>query len=354
MKRRLIWKLLAINVPIVAIVILVIWLAVDYLAADYFTVLMEMYDISPAEAHQMFVDAVHRYVIETSLLALAAASLCSFLLVRRILRPLSHMAKATKSIADGDYSARVEVVSNDEVGELGMAFNQMSDSLERMERLRRQMVVDIAHELRTPLTNIRGYFEGLQDGVVSPSKQTYAVLKEEINRLVGLVEDLQQLTKADVAWIRLHRENVFLPDLVAHALELYKHQFQSRGISVETRFDPRAEYVRADHDKLFQAIRNLVQNASQYTPVQGRVTVSTERLASEVKLSVANTGQDIDQADLPFIFERFYRADKSRSRVSGGSGIGLAIVKELIEAHGGKVRAESNRDQTLFWFTLPA
>lgn len=354
MKSSLLWKFLAINAAMIAIVILLVWLTVDYLAADYFTVLMKRYNISPAESHQMFLDAIHRYLLQVSVVALALAILLSFMLTRKVLRPLSDMNAVTRKIAAGDYMARVATASRDEVGQLAHAFNRMADSLDRVERLRRSMVVDLAHELRTPLTNIRGYMEALADGLVPPSKETFEMLEEEILRLVRLVEDLQQLIKADAARAYLRKQDVFLPDLVNQVLGFYRPQFEARGISVETEFDSGAEQVPGDRDKLLQVLRNLTQNAWQYAVSGGRFKVSAERASDGIKLTFANTGPDVAEADLQLLFERFHRGDKSRSRDSGGAGIGLAIVKELIQAHGGQVGAASGDGETRIWFTLPA
>ncbi len=353
MKSSLLWKLLAINAVTIGVVILVVWLAVDFLAADYFSVLMERYNISPSESHQMFLDSIHRYLVQGSLLALGLAVLLSFLLTRKALRPLSDMAAVSKKIAAGDYTARVEAASRDEIGQLAHAFNQMADSLERIERLRRSMVVDMAHELRTPLTNIRGYLEALADGVVPPSKETFTMLQDEILRLVRLVEDLNALTKADAARAYLRRDSLHLPELIDQVLELYRYQFESRGIRVDTDFTDSGGRLMGDRDKLLQVLRNLMQNACQYTAENGAVAISTERAAKGIKTTFANTGPAIADGDLRLIFERFHRADKSRSRDSGGAGIGLAIVKELVEAHGGKVGAESAQGQVRIWFTLP-
>jgi signal transduction histidine kinase len=353
MKSTLLWKLLAINAAMIGVVFLVVWLAVDFLAADYFSTLMERYNISPAESHQMFLDAIHRYLIQVSVAALALAVLLSFLLTRKVLRPLSDMAAISRRIAAGDYTDRVEAASRDEVGHLARAFNQMADSLERVERLRRSMVVDMAHELRTPLTNIRGYLEALADGVVPPSKETFEMLQEEILRLVRLAEDLNQLTKADAAKAYLQREEIFLPELIDQVLELYRYRFESRGISVKTAYAEAAGRVTGDRDKLLQVLRNLIQNACQYTSSNGAFTVSAERARQGIKVTFANTAPDMDEADLKLIFERFHRAEKSRSRDSGGAGIGLAIVKELVEAHGGRIGAESAEGQIRIWFTLP-
>ena len=197
-------KLLAINVPVVALVILVLWLVLDTLAADYFSVLMKEYRISPTDAHQMFIHSVHRYLLWTSSGALILGALLSFLLTQRVLRPLYQMIKTTRLIAEGDYTSRVSADSRDEIGELANAFNQMAASLHRVEQLRRDMVSNVAHELRTPLTNIRGYLEALQDGVVPPTQETFQLLQEETLRLISLVEDLLQLARADAARLSLN------------------------------------------------------------------------------------------------------------------------------------------------------
>jgi signal transduction histidine kinase len=353
-RHGLLWKLLAIHVSIIMGVILVLWLAIDYLAADYFSALMEKYNVAPAETHQMFLDAVHRYLMLASLAALALAAGLSFWLTRRALDPLARMADVTRRISQGDYGARVPERSRDEFGDLARAFNQMADSLETVERLRRTMVVDVAHELRTPLTNVRGYLEGLADGVVAPSKETFDMLQREILRLVRLVEDLHALTAASAARGFLRREAVAMPALVRQVLDLYRFQIDARRIAVETRFAAGAPDASGDADKLLQVLRNLIENATRHADEGGGLWVGIEPAESGLRVTVANSGGAIGADELPLIFERFWRADASRSRASGGAGIGLAIVKELVEAHGGRVGAGSAGGETRVWFELPA
>ena len=354
MRGSLLWKLLIINIPIIGLVVLVMWLAIDYLAADYFTVLMKQYNIDPAETHQMFLDAVHRYLVQASIAAVILAVAVSFLFMRRLLRPLSDMGEVTRRVASGDFSARVNHASDDEVGKLAVSIDQMANSLEHIESLRKTMVVDMAHELRTPLTNVRGYLEGLKDGVIPPDKNTFTMLHGEILRLVRLVEDLNQLTKADTARTALSRSEIEIPRLVQQVTDLYTPELDARQITVETSYDEAARKVIGDRDKILQILRNLLQNALRYSPAASTLRVTTEHGRHEVKVTVANAGEGISAEDLPFVFERFYRADKSRSRDSGGAGIGLAIVKGLVEAHGGKVGVESAPGDTRFWFTIPA
>ncbi len=355
MRSRLLWKLLAINLPVIGLVILVVWLAFDFLAADYFSVLMHKYNISPTDTHQMFLDAVHRYLIKASLLALGLAVALSFLLTRRVLRPLSEMAKVSKKVSQGDFTARADISSKDEVGEFGLTFNQMADSLEKLEKLRKTMLVDIAHELRTPLTTVRGYLEGLADGVIPPTHETFTMLEEEILRLVRLVQDFQQLTRAEAAKAYLKRSEVQLPHLVKQVLALHRHDFEARGIRVIADFNGEIAPVQADRDKILQALGNLIQNGWQYTPKGGKFRVRAEEEdEKKVKLLFSNTCNNLSQEDVSLLFQRFYRAEKSRSRESGGAGIGLAIVKGLVETHGGEVGATYDENTIDVWLTLPA
>ena len=354
MKLRLHWKLMLVTtVPVIAVIVGIIWLAFDQLAADYFMALMDKYMVSPTDTHRAFLMAVHRYLLWASLVALLLAFLLSYLLTRRVLRPLSQMIDASRQIAAGNFAARVDVDPGDEIGELGTAFNRMGDSLEQLERLRKTMVADVAHELRTPLTNLRGYLEGLSDGVIPPDKQTIDMLQQENLRLVSLVEDLSQLAKADAARAYLERQQVDLQACIREILTLYRMNFEEKGISVTTRFAEQVT-VQADRDKLLQAIRNLVENCWKYTPAGGRVTIACAPTPHGVRADFRNSGMGIQDQDIPFIFERFFRAEPSRSRDAGGAGIGLAIVKQLIEAHGGRVGAKSTEDETHLWFELPA
>lgn len=351
---RLHWKLmLATTVPVIVVITGIIWLAFDQLAADYFMVLMDKYMVSPTETHRAFLTAVHHYLLWASLVALLLAFLLSYLLTRRVLRPLGRMIEVSRQIAAGNFSERVEIAPRDEIGELGAAFNRMSDSLEKLERLRKSMVADVAHELRTPLTNLRGYLEGLSDGVIPPDKATLQMLQQENLRLVSLVEDLGQLARADAARAYLVRRPVELSVCVDEMLALYRMNFDQKRIRVITRFDAEAPRIPADRDKILQAVRNLVENAWKYTPEGGKVAISSTRTAAGVRVDFVNDGPEIPAADVPFLFERFFRAEHSRSRDAGGAGIGLAIMKELIEAHGGQVGAESTAAGTRIWFELP-
>jgi signal transduction histidine kinase len=354
MRQRLLWKLLIGHiVPVFVVIALVVWHAIDRSAAGYYGILAERYQVAPTEAHRLFLDAIHRDLLWGALATLALTLLLTYLLTRWVLRPLFQITAITKKVADGDYSERVNVVSRYEVGRLASAFNEMADNLEKIELLRKNMVADIAHELRTPLTNLRGYLEGMSDAVIPPSRENFQMLEQEVLRLVNLVEDLQQLARADAARAFLDRRQLSLHELLEQIMDLYRPNFQEKGIDVQWHLAPGSEMVTADRDKLLQAIRNLADNAWKYTPAGGTVTVSALRDEVGITTVFANSGAVIAEKDIPFLFERFFRADRSRSRDAGGAGIGLAIVKELIEAHGGTVGAASDESGTRVWFTLP-
>jgi len=353
MKNSLVWKLLLTNIlPVILVIIFVIWLAIDNLAADYFMVLMDKYSISPKEVHDMFLTSIHYYLIWASVAALFIAIILSFVLTRRVLKPLSEMARISERYGAGDFSSRVAVSTTDEVGELGRAFNQMADNLEKVEQLRKNMVADAAHELRTPLTNLCGYLEALKDKVLPPAPETLTLLHQESLHLTRLVEGLQQLARADAAKSFLHWSSVDPVKEMKQLHKLYHHRFQNKRLSVQTDYAPCCS-IQADKDKLLQALRNLFENCWKYTPEKGEVTLAVHAKEDRLYFTFTNSGPVIDEEDLPYIFERFFRTDRSRSRQAGGFGLGLAITKELIEAQGGMVGARSNHNRTTIWIALP-
>ena len=353
MSRSLLWKLLGINVLIIGFVIVIVWFAIDHLAAGYFMALMQKYNISPTASHQMFLDSIHRYLIWASSGALVLAVALSFLLMKKVLGPLRQMTQITQRMSSGDYSGRVPFMSYDEVGQLAAAFNRMTENLRHIETLRKTMVLDVAHELRTPLTNIRGYLEALTDGVVSANRETFVLLQEETMRLVHLVEDLLRLAKADASRGNLQKAEIRIEDFILQELESFHPQYEAKKIRLKTEFGEKSHRLQADPEKLSQIITNLLQNAWQYTPEGGLLQISAVEWPHELRVTFANTAGELEEKDLPFIFERFYRGEKSRSREYGGAGIGLAIVKELVEAHQGKVGAEILDGEIRVWFSLP-
>jgi signal transduction histidine kinase len=302
--------------------------------------------------HTLFVTALTRSLVQASLIAVALGLVLSLVLFRAVVRPLRGMMGMAERIASGDYAARAPVPSHDEVGRLAESLNLMAASLERLEKMRKDLVANVAHELRTPLTNLRGYLEAIHDGVTPASPETIGMLHDEVMRLVRLVEALHALSLLDARLPHVRTEPVDLGALVRRTLDLRRGEFSGKQIALHS--DVRAASpVRADPDLLAQALHNLVDNALKYTPDGGAVTVTVSQNGAGVRVAVTNTGEAIAPDDLPYIFERFYRGEKSRSRVSGGAGIGLAIVKEVARVHGGQVGAGSEAGETTVWLSLP-
>jgi len=303
---------------------------------------------------EVFLAAINRALLLAAVAAGLAAVLLTAGLSRRILGPVSTLTAAARRMERGDLSQRVEVQSNDEIGELARAFNAMADGLTRLEDLRRSMVSDVAHELRTPLSNIRGYLEALQDGIVEPKREVIDSLHEEAMLLNRLVDDLQELALAEAGQLRLERQPVAPADLVNKATDAARAQAVSQGISLRADLPDDLPLVEADPQRIEQVLGNLLSNALSHTLSGGEVVVTARARGGKVAVSVSDTGEGIAPEHLPYIFERFYRADKSRSRATGGTGLGLAIARQLVEAHGGRIEVESEVGRgTAFTFTLP-
>lgn len=353
MKTRLIWKFFAINLLVIAMVMLIVWGAVDYLAEGYFITLMDKYHISPKESHEMFVASVHRYLIWGSLVAIVVSSIISLFMMKHILDPLSRMTHFTDRIATGEFPGAIPVTTSDEVGQLALAFNRMTESLGHMEQLRKNMIVDVAHELKTPLTNIHGYLEGLMDKVIEPHEGTLTLLKEETQRLNHLVNDILKLSRSGAAMISLDILKIDVLAACEHVFGIFQPQLSQKNITVDFTGVGAGCQVYADPHKFAQVLHNLYQNGVQYTEANGNLRIFTEELAEETRLTFANPASIKQDENLMLIFERFYRGEKSRSREFGGAGIGLSVVKDLIEAHKGKVGAQVKNDEFQVWFTLP-
>ncbi len=267
-------------------------------------------------------------------------------------RPLAEVGAAARRIADGDYAARVPREGPEEIASLADSFNQMAASLERQEMMRRDFIANAAHELRTPLTNLQGYLEALRDGVIVADRATYDSLWDEAERLVRLSHSLDALAEGDAATSPAHLQELDLATAIRAALELAQPTLERAGLRVVVEVPDRLP-ARANPDHLAQVLANLLSNAARYTPAGGQVTVRAEKRGSDLLVSITNTGDGIPPEDLDRVFERFYRVEKSRDRARGGAGIGLAIVKQLVESGGGRVGAESREGQTRFWFSLP-
>ncbi len=353
MRDSLFWRLLGAQLLVIVIAVLASGMMITDLASRAFMTIMARYHIEPVGVESEFLAATHRILLVSSIVAAAVAMLLGWLLVRRLVRPLERMMVLAECIAQGDYACRVDPRGPDEIARLADALNRMADGLQRVETLRRDLVANVAHELRTPLTTLRGYLEALQDGVAPASPQTLASLHEEVLRLVRLVDALHQLSQFDARISRLRLVEVDLPALIRGPLETYGPEFTRRGMTVRVVHDPEGSRVRADADLVIQAARNLLDNALRYAPENADVVITTSRQDGAVRVAVQNTGEGISAEDLPHIFERFYRGEQSRSRETGGAGIGLALVQEIARAHGGGAGAASADGLTTIWFSLP-
>jgi len=303
---------------------------------------------------QILFRAIGLYFIWGGLIAVAIALAITFFLSRRILAPVKALTSAAERLGRGDFSQRVHVKDRSELGELANTFNSMASDLERAEQLRQNMVADIAHELRTPLSNIRGYLEAVRDGVMRPDADAIRSLDEEAALLSRLVDDLQELSLAEAGELKLICQAEDIGELIKQTVDGVQAQAMAKGVSVSIDLPDKLPAVNIDSQRISQVLRNLLENAIAHTAKGGTVTVIARQQADYIEVAVNDTGEGIPAEDLPNIFERFYRVDKSRARATGGSGLGLTIAKRLVEAHGGKIEAKSELGKgSRFAFTLP-
>jgi signal transduction histidine kinase len=273
---------------------------------------------------------------------------------RGMTQPLRDMAHAARKMETGDYSQRVQTESIDEVGQLAQAFNRMSAELESLEQLRRDLVANVSHELKTPISALRAHLENLLDGVERPDPETLQVMLAQSERLGRLVEQLLDLSRLESGDVPLRREEIALAPLVSEVLSEIEVARADRGVRLERGIPEDLPLVFADRERVHQVLFNLLDNAVRFTPSGGRVTVSADRHDGSVDVHVADTGPGISPEHLPRLFERFYRIDPARAQKEGGTGIGLAIARSVVEAHGGRIWAESELGKgSVFTFELP-
>lgn len=315
-----------------------------------------LYVTAPADTAtaQDLNQTIERLLLFGGSLAVAIALVFTFALSRRVLAPVRALTASARRLGQGDFSQRVKTRDKGEVGELAQAFNSMADDLDKTERLRRNMIADAAHELRTPLSNVQGYMEALRDGVAKPDAPTIQSVYEEVVLLSRLVDDLQELALAEAGELKLVIRPEDINAIAKQAVAAAQAQATAKGISVVTDLPAGLPPCDIDARRISEVLHNLLDNAVAHTQAGGLITVAGVQQGKWMEVSVADTGEGIPAEELSNIFDRFYRIDKSRTRATGGHGLGLTIARRLVEAHGGKIEVKSELGKgSRFAFTVP-
>jgi len=300
------------------------------------------------------IDSIDNFLLWSGIAAGAAAIAVSMLVSRRTLSPLRSLQTAADRLGTGDLSQRVAITRNDEIGEMAQTFNAMAEGLEQAESQRRVLMADIAHELRTPLANIQGYVEAIRDRVIDADESTIDTLHQQVLHLAHLIEDLRLLALTEAGALRLDPLPSSVSDAARQSVDAIRPRAEAKRIALT--IDALADVPPAsfDQERIGQVIANLLENAVRHTPEGGAITVATEALASTVRVSIKDNGSGISSDELSHIFDRFHRIDPSRTRATGGAGLGLTIAKQLIEAHGGSISVQSTVGEgSTFTFELP-
>lgn len=363
--RTLRWKLFISHLLIIVIAVVVLLLSARFLASTSFTppdATLSGQPLAPDDAPAPVPNAAaFQAILEQSLLiaafaALGAAVIVSLFVSHRIVQPLQVISQVSRRMAQGSYHERTVLPSDDELAELSRSINQLAEALEHTERRRMALIADVAHELRTPLTTIEGYMEGLLDGMIQPGPRTYSLVLRESARLQRLVNELALLSRIEAGEIQVRPRMLALAEVVTTVSEQITPLCEAQHLRLVVDLPRDLPPIWADPDRLAQILLNLLGNALRYTPAGGTITIGARPLEGAVQITVRDTGIGIAAEHLPHVFERFYRVDKSRTRSSGGTGIGLTIARHLVHAHGGEIWAESDGPGTgaAFHLTLPA
>ena len=306
------------------------------------------------EALQIMYRQLGNYFLIGACLAVVVAFLVTLLLSRRILSPVKELRSAAQRLGKGDFSQRVDIKDNSEIGELASTFNSMAGNLQHDEQLRQHMVSDIAHELRSPLTNVRGYLEAINDGIMKPDTATITSIYDETILLSRLVNDLQELSLAEAGELKLYCQPEEVGELIRQSINAVQAKAVEKGLRLSADIPTDLPQINIDFLRIKQVLLNLLENAMAHTPAGGSINVSACLVLGFVEVSVSDSGEGIPAEEVANIFERFHRVDKSRSRSTGGSGLGLTIARYIIEEHQGKLWAQSEQGKgSRFSFTIP-
>lgn len=357
MKHRLDLRLAAIIISITA-GILIVFTVINIVTNHYHIAMYQQQSSGHSgmdELNYHLEQAQMQSIILTCLLSIAIASIIGIYVARRISAPLVQMKRAAEMMTQGDWDVRVAAVGYDEIAGLGASLNELAVQLQKQEQLRRNMTQDIAHELRTPLTTLKSHTRALEDGVWEPTADRFRTCLDEIDRLIQLVTELEELHDMESPEFQLSRSEQDLSHIMERAVTLAKAMYHEKEVSLQYAGSSSIA-VEVDPDRMHQILINVLSNALHYTPSGGTVQADLVDEGADALIRIRDSGQGISQSDLPYIFERLYRGDKSRNRLSGGSGMGLAIVKQLVSAHGGHVWAESGDEHvggSCFYIRIP-
>lgn len=330
---------------------IIIWLA-GVSVKEYACTLVEQSSLFDQEKSETFNRIMQSHLVNASMLAVSIAAVFHYYVVRKLLRPLQQLADASRKMTKGYFPDPIEVNSHDEIGQLTEDFNKMTTQLKQVDERRSKLMQDISHELRTPLTNINGYLEALSSGVIKGEQSLYDSLYEESTRLMRLVEQLDELN----VWASEEQRHpkvkaIAIHDTIEASIRSFKLELNAKNIAYRSKLD--RQLVYADPDGLKQVLHNLLKNAIIYD-VGGWIEVEGKMIGSVYRVTVTNKGQPIPPEKMESIFDRFSRLDASRSRETGGAGLGLSIVKEIVTRHGGEVGLHTSPEQIhAFWFTIP-
>jgi two-component system, OmpR family, sensor histidine kinase BaeS len=298
-----------------------------------------------------FQEGQYRATWLIGLAALVLAALLASWLARTLLNPVHRIARATHAMARGDYSSRVETPSHDELGQLARDFNQLAVVLERNESMRREFVADVSHELRTPLSIIRGELEAIEDGVRHFDAEALKSLQMEVGTLSKLIEDLYQLSLADLGTMTYRKTELDIGALLTSTVDVFQERLRKADMALELKLPPAPVIIHADESRLHQLFTNLIENSLRYTNARGRVRIVCAAAGDHGVVDLMDSAPGVDERNLPRLFERFYRVEASRNRASGGAGLGLAICRAIVEAHGGTIAAKASPLGGL-WITI--
>lgn len=301
----------------------------------------------------VFLDIVNKIILGIGVLLILASTVIGFIISRSITRPINKLMTKAKYISKGEYDKKIEINTDIlEINDLINSINNLSQSIKEQENIRKRLTGDISHELKTPLTNIQSHLEAMIDGIWEPTEERLLSVKEEAERLSSLVSDMQKLNKYDESSIKLKKDNVNISDIICFVIFQFSNLAKSKNIKIE--YEKKNINLYCDKDKITQALVNILSNAIRYSNEGSTIFIEEKLKDNKVIISIEDQGIGISEEDLKYVFERFYRADKSRTRATGGTGIGLTIVKSIVSSHGGEVKLESKLGEgSKFTIILP-